>query len=255
MNLVLEQNYGNVDLNKIKRRMIISKLLNEILIIMLLILVPVSCVNKNKQNETHLIAVTYRGYEDKTYYLIKGDTVSSICFSTFKYSNGTYDIIGDGIDSIYCKRKIPELKNKSFNHRKGHVSDELISELSTFLSLAKDELNFDSIRGITFRGADVFDVTVALSNDFACHKCDNVYKRIKEFMDKIPLKDKMNVVLKPYNIEVSSIILDYDSKVLKRNTKEHHMNSADYGYSGAVPQEYSYVFWLRAIIESRLMAE
>ena len=94
--------------------MIISKLLNEILIIMLLILVPVSCVNKNKQNETHLIAVTYRGYEDKTYYLIKGDTVSSICFSTFKYSNGTYDIIGDGIDSIYCKRKIPELKNKTF---------------------------------------------------------------------------------------------------------------------------------------------
>ena len=231
--------------------MIISKLLNEILILMLLILVPVSCVNKNKQNETHLIAVTYRDYEDKTYYLIKGDTVSSIYFSTFKYSNGTYDIIGDGIDSIYCKRKIPELKNKTFNHRKGHVSNELISELSTFLSLAKDELNFDSIRGITFRGADVFDVTVALSNDSAFHKCDNVRLFIQEFIAKTPLKDKMNAVLKPYNIEVTSIILDYDCKVLIQDTKKFHVNSADYGYSGVVPQELSYVSWLRAITESK----
>lgn len=60
--------------------MVISKLFKSILILVL-ILVSNSCVNNNKQSKTRLIAVSCReDYNAKAYYLIKGDTVSSISF-------------------------------------------------------------------------------------------------------------------------------------------------------------------------------
>ena len=140
--------------------MVISKLFKSILILVLvlvLILVSNSCVNNNKQSKTRLIAVSCReDYNAKAYYLIKGDTVSSISFHIFKYTDGTYDICISSPDSVYCKQTIKKLKDKTFNCREGHISNELVSELSTFLSLAKDELNFDSLRGFTFWNIDVY---------------------------------------------------------------------------------------------------
>ncbi len=218
--------------------MVSSKFSNATLILILLIIVPVSCVN-NKQNKTRLIAVSCRDYSGKLYYLIMGDTVSSISFDTFKYKDGTYDIGIGSVDtehSVDCKRTIKKLKDKTFDCRKGHISDELVAGLSTFLSLAKDELNFDSLRGIAFMNEDVFDIEIAISNDFEGHKCEDFHKHVKDFMNKTNLRDKMNAVLKKYNIEVTNIGLDYDGKILNMDTKRCRINGADYGYIGKLPR-------------------
>lgn len=219
--------------------MVISKLFKSILILILL-LVSNSCVNNNKQSKTRLIAVSCReDYNAKAYYLIKGDTVSSISFDTFKYQDGTYDIGIGSVDtehSVDCKRTIKKLKDKTFDCRKGHISDELVAGLSTFLSLAKDELNFDSLRGFAFWNIDVFEIEVAISNDFEDHKCEDFHKHVKDFMNKTNLRDKMNAVLKKYNIEVNNIGLDYDGKILDMDTKRCRINGADYGYIGELPR-------------------
>ena len=219
--------------------MVISKLFKSILILLLL-LVSYSCVNNNKQSKTRLIAVSCReDYNAKAYYLIKGDTVSSISFDTFKYKDGTYDIGIGSVDtehSVDCKRTIKKLKDKTFDCRKGHISDELVAGLSTFLSLAKDELNFDSLRGIAFMNEDVFDIEIAISNDFEGHKCEDFHKHVKDFMNKTNLRDKMNAVLKKYNIEVNNIGLNYDGKILNMDTKRCRINGADYGYIGKLPR-------------------
>ena len=85
--------------------------------ILVLILVSNSCVNNNKQSKTRLIAVSFReDYNAKAYYLIKGDTVSSISFDTFKYKDGTYDIGIGSVDtehSVDCKQTIKKLKDKT----------------------------------------------------------------------------------------------------------------------------------------------
>ena len=78
----------------------------------------------------------------------------------------------------------------------------LLQDYQLFLSLAKDELNFDSLRGIAFMNEDVFDIEIAISNDFEGHKCEDFHKHVKDFMNKTNLRDKMNAVLKKYNIEV-----------------------------------------------------
>ena len=216
--------------------MVISKLFKSILILILL-LVSNSCVNNNKQSKTRLIAVSCReDYNAKAYYLIKGDTVSSISFHIFKYKDGTYDIRISSPDSVYCKQTIKKLKDKTFNCREGHISDELVSELSSFLSLAKDELNFDSLRGFVFDNKDVFEIDVAISNDFEDHKCEDFHKHVKDFMNKTNLRDKMNAVLKKYNIEVNNIGLNYDGKILNMDTKRCRINGADYGYIGKLPR-------------------
>lgn len=119
--------------------MVISKLFKSILILVLL-LVSNSCVNNNKQSKTRLIAVSCRDYSGKLYYLIKGDTVSSISFDTFKYKDGTYDIGIGSVDtehSVDCKRTIKKLKDKTFDCRKGHISDELVAGLSTFFKFSE----------------------------------------------------------------------------------------------------------------------
>lgn len=55
-------------------------------------------------------------------------------------------------------------------------------------------------------------------------------------MNKTNLRDKMNAILKKYNIEVNNIGLDYDGKILNMDTKRCRINGADYGYIGELPR-------------------
>ena len=55
-------------------------------------------------------------------------------------------------------------------------------------------------------------------------------------MNKTNLRDKMNAVLKKYNIEVNNIGLNYDGKILNMDTKRCRINGADYGYIGKLPR-------------------